>query len=1772
MLKSPGRAGIHSNPFLMKKIIIVCVALAITATSWSQNLKPVAQKVTDALNRGASFTRAELFNVNNATSKQSNQMRSTVTDATVLQFRKGDAQHIVAAKPGYLNFIIPVNAGNEIELQLYRSSIFTPDFTVVTSGNNGQPVPYSGGVHYWGIIKGDNASLAAISIFDNEVMGIISSAGQGNLVLGKIENDLAGNHILYNDRNLNTAPLTDCFTANDNGSYDELQLQNSNKVMSNCIRLFWEVDFDIYTGKGSVANAANYVTAVFNQSAIIYANDAIPVELSEVFVWNTTDPYTSTSTSGLLGQFQNYRNAINGDLGHLLGYAGGGGIAAGFSGFCASNLNSSQCYSGVQSSYNNVPTYSWTVMVVTHEQGHLMGSRHTHACVWNGNNTAIDGCGPAAGYGYEGSCSGAPIPPTGGTIMSYCHLNGVGINFNNGFGPQPKAVILNNYNSAACLTACLGTSCMPSANMSTTNVLTTTATFNWAAVTGATSYNIRYRIVGTSTWSTATSATTSYNATGLTSGGNYEWQVQTVCSGGSSIFTISMTFITTPLNCVPPTNLSATGITSSSATFNWTAASGATSYNVRYRIVGTSTWTTGTTSSTSFTASGLTASSNYEWQVQTACSGGGTSAFSSSVNFTTPAPPCNYPQNIFTTNITSTSATLNWNTVAGAVSYSVHYRIVGTTPWTTQSATGTSYNATGLTPASNYEWQIMTICTGGQSAFSFSSLFTTLCNPPTATIIPAGPTSVCAGGTVVLNANTGSGLNYQWLKNTLNISGATLNTYSATTSGIYSVLVTNASACSAVSAEVIVSIGQQAFISQPDSANGKDALIWTADAQGYDNENTNYGSSPTLLVHSWTTQSLADNARTLVQFNLNGIPANAAVQSAFLSLFNDPNTTWYSGQHQNYSGTNESNLKRITSTWTEPGVTWNTMPSFTNVNSVSVPASVSVHQDFLNLNVTSLVIDMINNPSSSYGFIMTLQNETPYKALVFASSDHPDLSKHPRLIVFYSVPETAIITPAGPTSFCAGGSVLLNANTGAGLSYQWKLNTATISGATNVSYTATASGSYNVVVTNSGGCSNTSAATIVTVNPLPTVSFSGLAASYNVSSPSATLTGSPTGGTFSGPGITGNIFNPSVAGVGGPYTIIYSYTNANGCTNASSQQTTVTNCAAPSQPGTISTSGGSAKVCPGDSRTYSIAAVSGATSYTWTPPAGASIVSGQGNTSVILNFTANFTASGSLSVVANSACGSSVARTLSISRNNPSTPSVISGSSNGVCAGTSGSYSVTNVAGITYNWTAPANASISSGQGTNSVTVNFSASFTSGTLKVTATNNCGTSSARTLSILSSPATPSTISGAGLGACPGTSGSYSVTNVAGAAYNWTAPANASISTGQGTNTVTVSFSGSFTSGTLSVTASNSCGTSVAQTLSILSKPGTPASITGAANSVCAGTSGTYSVTNVNGVTYSWTAPANASIASGQGTNSVSVNFSALFTTGPLTVSGTNSCGTSALRTLTIASVPAKPGTITGSGFNNCNTTGTYSVVPVLSATSYTWSTNIPGAVVTPNGNTASISFPQFTSGTVSVTANNACGSSAAKTLTVKGTPATPAAISGPASVCANQFGVPYSIAAIPNATSYTWTGMAGSHISDGVITSTGTTLTTTSTSVTVNFGGTAGTLNVKANNPCGAGSNKSLTIGFNCRESGNENTLAAAVFPNPSPGAFTIQFTNKPASPVKIEMTDVIGKVVETFETADESIVIDKSNIVAGIYYLTIKNKEGMLVKKISITK
>jgi hypothetical protein len=376
-------------------------------------------------------------------------IQKVVKNSVILSFNGSEAVKAIDRSFPFIKILLPID-GEEKEILLYESDILPSDFRVVTSKNPDEAFQYNGGRHYRGIVNGDQFSLAAISIFNDEIMGFVSTK-EGNYTLGKIKNDPSLNHILYNDKDLLISNNFVCSTADAPLSDADEHDNSFQEKTTKCVRMYWEANYDIFLNKGSVTNAANYLTGLFNQSSTIYSNDGITLALSEVFVWDSPSVYSAFSSSDYLYQFQSYRTTFNGDDAQLLSFDGFFGGIAFIDGLC-SGFN--YCYSGIYDTYSNVPVYSWSVMVVTHEQGHNFSSPHTHACAWNGNNTAIDNCGPTAGYGYEGSCSGAPTPTNGGTVMSYCHLLGIGINLANGFGSQPAAKIISRIESSSCLSSC----------------------------------------------------------------------------------------------------------------------------------------------------------------------------------------------------------------------------------------------------------------------------------------------------------------------------------------------------------------------------------------------------------------------------------------------------------------------------------------------------------------------------------------------------------------------------------------------------------------------------------------------------------------------------------------------------------------------------------------------------------------------------------------------------------------------------------------------------------------------------------------------------------------------------------------------------------------------------------------------------------------------------------------------------------------------------------------------------------------------------------------------------------------------------------------------------------------------------------------------------------------------------------------------------------------------------------------------------------------------
>jgi hypothetical protein len=630
-----------------------------------------------------------------------------------LDIDKNIFKKIADNPPASLTLPVPMGNGLVLNLELARVNITAPNFKVTSSnGNSIKNEIYKEGLYYRGIVKGDNSSLVSINFIDNEISGFISYAGK-KFMIGKLK-DNSEEHVLYDDVDLKAPKNYACASNPKNNQTKSLRESATSAVAGvgcKTVKVYFECDYAMYVSFGSnVTNVVNYVNGFFSQVATLYANDNIDLQISEIKVWTTTDTYaTLGSTYDILMAFDNNGSNYNGDLAHFLTTRNlGGGIA-----YVDVLCNKSAAYgvSAIATIYATVPTYSWTVECVAHELGHNIGSNHTQWCGWtrtDGTTGPLDNCYPA-----EGTCATTGATPTnGGTVMSYCHLTGYGINFSNGFGTVPGNLLRSRVQNSTCL---VSTGAAPS-GLASASITSTGATVSWLAVSGATNYTVEYKLNSATTWTTLASQTTlSKSLTGLQSGSIYNWRVKTDCSVASA----SVSFTTTTAACSAPTGLSNTTPTSNSTTLNWAAVSGATGYTIQYKTSSATTWTTVSSTTNSYSLTGLSASTTYNWQVMANCSG-----YATGTAFTTIAASCSAPAGLSSSSITSNSATVSWTAVSGAANYTLQYKSSASTTWITASSTitATSYNLTGLSASTAYNWQVKANCSTTFTAANFSTI------------------------------------------------------------------------------------------------------------------------------------------------------------------------------------------------------------------------------------------------------------------------------------------------------------------------------------------------------------------------------------------------------------------------------------------------------------------------------------------------------------------------------------------------------------------------------------------------------------------------------------------------------------------------------------------------------------------------------------------------------------------------------------------------------------------------------------------------------------------------------------------------------------------------------------------------------------------------------------------------------------------------------------------------------------------------------------------
>ncbi len=304
----------------------------------------------------------------------------------------------------------------------------------------------------------------------------------------------------------------------------------------------------------------------------------------------------------------------------------------------------------------------------------------------------------------------------------------------------------------------------------------------------------------------------------------------------------------------------------------------------------------------------------------------------------------------------------------------------------------------------------------------------------------------CAGSTLDLYANTGPGFTYQWYNSIGSIVGAIDSVYTVSTPGYYRVKVSNAQGCPAFSEEKYV---------------------------------YNY-SLPLATITPSATQFICQGNSTTLTANIGGYYTYQWFNNGNLlngittRIISVSDTGNYTVQVTNYYGCTQLSTP-VNVAYASPPASWLTSSGPLQVcsgSSVTLKTATGPGYTYEWFKYGNLI-------SGANNRTLVVNSTGKYKVRVTNGYGCTKTSGT-KIVTVVSNP-SAIISAAGPTSFCVGDSVILNSNTGSGYTYSWKKYGNAITGATASSLSAQSSGPYKVTVTNSYGCSKTSGATTVNV-------------------------------------------------------------------------------------------------------------------------------------------------------------------------------------------------------------------------------------------------------------------------------------------------------------------------------------------------------------------------------------------------------------------------------------------------------------------------------------------------------------------------------------------------------------------------------------------------------------------------------------------------------------------------------------------------------------------
>jgi gliding motility-associated-like protein len=897
----------------------------------------------------------------------------------------------------------------------------------------------------------------------------------------------------------------------------------------------------------------------------------------------------------------------------------------------------------------------------------------------------------------------------------------------------------------------------------------------------------------------------------------------------------------------------------------------------------------------------------------------------------------------------------------------------------------TLYNATSVNQTQAYT---VTPSSGAAGCVGSPFTYNVTVTPLPTTISAAGSTSFCQGGDVTLIAPVapiGMSYLYQWKINGVTIPGATSISYIASSSGTYTVTVTNNAGCSATSLGVVVTENPLPTLSANSGSssvcvgstatvlNSQVGGVWSSSNLAIATINATSGivsgvtPGSVTLTYTYTNANGCTSTATST-FTVNSLPTPTITTAGPTTFCQGGSVVLTASAGASYLWSNGATTASVSVNNTQ-----NISVIVTNANGCSAASDItSVVVNALpvatisSLNGNSFCqgssVTLVASTGSSYlwstgAITQSVTLSTTQTVTVTITNANGCTSTSAPFSVTMNAAPSAIVTANGPTTFCDGGSVQLSAPLSA--AYLWS------SGETTQSIQASVDGPYTVTVTDANGCSATSVNTNITVLALPTVqAIAGLnnvcvgseVALSNATSGGVWSTADASIATITSSGVVTGVSN-------GQVNLFYTVTNINGCSVAVSLNMTVN-----ANP-VLTAINGSSSVCLGSTTTLSNTQVGGV--WSSSDVAVATIVAN----GVVTGLTVG-AATISYTYTNAAGCTSSVSQLVTVNAlpnatitpNGPTT----------FCPG--GSVTLTATPSMTsYVWspTGATTASITTGSiGTYTVTV-------------TDANGCTSTSAPT-SVNHFALPVASIASSGSTACLGST--VTLTASGGATYAW--------SNGATSSSIDVTSANDYT---VTVTSIDGCSSTATETVIFNANPAVTITANGP-TVFCQG--GSLTLTASGGTNYVWN---NGTIGA-----TATVDQS-----GSYYVIVTNAAGCTSQSALVNVTVNATPVVAAITGSNSVCVGGNMTLTSATIGGIWTIANNFI-ATIDGAGNVTGLNAGSTTA-TYTVT-NNGCSSSAIAQINVLNNPVTPViTASGATSVCPGSTVVLFA----SNAANYQW---------------------------------------------------------------------------------------------------------------------------------------------------